>query len=386
MKTKHSEQPDHPGILVLADGTVFEGISVGDRGTVCGEVVFNTAQIGYQEVLTDPSYAQQLIVFTQPHIGNVGINHVDMESRQIFAKGVIMRSMSSMTNHWQAKESLEAFLKKQAIIGLSDIDTRALTHHLRQFGSQSGCISSGDDINIVLAHQLAKNFTGLSDSDLTQQVTIKNSYTLETKETKTENATPIVVIDFGVKQSILDALLKLNTVITVVPATTTVENILALSPKGIVLSNGPGDPAACLAAIENIKILLKTGIPIMGICLGHQLLGIASGAKTTKMTVGHHGANHPIQCLETKKVFVSSQNHGFVIAESPLPNSLEITHRSLFDHTIAGIKRTDVPAFGFQGHPEAGPGPLDLTYLFKQLLSMIKTIKTEVNNAKKNRY
>ncbi len=358
---------NNPGILVLSDGAFFEGVSVGHAGHVSGEVVFNTAQTGYQEVLTDPSYTEQLIVFTQPHIGNVGVNSFDMESDRIFAKGAIMRNISTIASNWRAENTLQNFLKEQKFIALSEIDTRALTHHLRQFGSQSGCIMTGN-IDYEKAHQYAKNYSGLLGKDLVQEVTTKKSYSWGQQKNKHH----IVVYDFGVKRSILNCLSKLNCAVTIVPAMTSVEEIVSLKPNGIVLSNGPGDPAACTYAIDAIKKLLIYKIPMMAICLGHQLLALASGAQTQKMIFGHHGANHPIQDMNTCVVSISSQNHGFVVSEENLPSCLNVTHRSLFDSTIAGIERTDTPAFGFQGHPEAGPGPIELTLLFKQFKSMIE--------------
>lgn len=364
-----------PGILVLSDGAVFEGTSIGQKGQVCGEIVFNTAQTGYQEILTDPSYADQLIVFTQPHIGNVGINSSDMESDRVFANGVIMRNASEVASHWRSEETLGNFLKKQKIIAISEIDTRALTHHLRQFGSQSACMMAGD-IDESKALNDAKKFSGLLGKDLVQKVTTKETYFFGTHKTDLYH---IVVYDFGVKRSILNCLADLECAVTVVPATTKAEAVLGLKPNGIVLSNGPGDPSACVYAIEAVKSLLNNKIPIMAICLGHQLLALASGAKIKKMDFGHHGVNHPIQHIKNNTVSISSQNHGFVVSEESLPTCLNITHRSLFDGSIAGIERGDAPAFGFQGHPEAGPGPVELKKLFKQFKSMI-----EVSHAKKN--
>ena len=356
------------GILVLADGTCFQGVSVGHTGMVSGEVVFNTSQTGYQEVLTDPSYAEQLIAFTQPHIGNVGINEADMESDRIFAKGAIMHSLSSLASNWRAENTLLHFLKEQNIVAISEIDTRALTHHLRKFGSQSGCVMTGEvDYDLALIH--AQNFAGLKGKDLVKEISTKNSYAWGTGK---KDFYHVVVCDFGVKRSILNCLSDLGFAVTVVPATTNIKTILALKPNGVVLSNGPGDPAACGYAIEITKSLLLHQIPMMAICLGHQLLALASGAKTEKMAFGHHGANHPIKNLKNNSVYISSQNHGFVVSDDHLPSCLNVTHRSLFDNSIAGIERIDVPAFGFQGHPEAGPGPIELTHLFTQFKSMIE--------------
>lgn len=360
-----------PALVVLADGTQFRGTSVGVQGLTSGEVVFNTAQTGYQEILTDPSYTNQLIVFTQPHIGNVGVNFEDRQSPHIYASGVIMRSISPVASNWRSQQVLQRFLKAEQTIAISEIDTRALTHHLRQYGSQPGCIMAGEiDYNIALTH--AREFTGLAGKDLVQGITTKHAYTLG----HIKDSYHVIVYDFGVKQSILNCLLDLDFYLTVVPATTSIEDVLQLKPNGIVLSNGPGDPAACPYIIETIKLLLQQKIPIMAICLGHQLLALASGAQTEKMIFGHHGANHPILDVKNNQVFISSQNHNFVVAENNLPSCLRITHRSLFDNSIAGIERIDTPAFGFQGHPEAGPGPLELTHLFKQFKMMI-----EVNHA-----
>ncbi len=373
MKQSHS-QPE-PGVLVLADGTVFEGVSVGPLGHVCGEVVFNTAQTGYQEIMTDPSYAEQLIVFTQPHIGNVGVNTVDMESDRVFAKGAIMRSFSQVASNWRSETTLTDFFETHQVIAVSDIDTRALTHHLREHGSQAGCLMTGD-IDVSHALQQAKQFNGLEGRDLAKTVTTDKPYIFSQSSAKGFH---LVVYDFGVKRSILTCLANLGCHVTVVPAETSAQAVLALNPDGVVLSNGPGDPAACTYAISAIKTLLQQAIPMMAICLGHQLLALASGASTKKMKFGHHGANHPVQTLQNKMVAISSQNHGFVVDQENLPTCLEITHHSLFDGSIAGIKRKDVPAFGFQGHPEAGPGPTELTDLFVQFIALL-----EVSHAKAN--
>ena len=367
-------QANQSAVLVLADGAIFPGIGVGATGHICGEVVFHTAQTGYQEILTDPSYAGQLIVFTQPHIGNVGVNAADMESNRIQVKGVMMRCLSSVASNWRSQQTLAAFLQKQNVFVISDVDTRALTQHLQQTGSQPGCLMVGD-VDIAKALCAAQYFEGLLGSDLIQQVTTNKIYTCHQGESP--SAYHVVVYDFGVKQSILQALAKRGCKVTVVPATTTAEQVLALAPQGVLLSNGPGDPAACDAAIQATKKLLQQAMPIMAICLGHQLLALASGATTEKMHVGHHGANHPVQCLKTGRVAISSQNHGFVVAEKNFPSNLTVTHRSLFDGTIAGIARNDVPAFGFQGHPEASPGPSDLTILFDDFMTML-----EVTHAK----
>lgn len=368
------------GLLVLSDGTIFEGVSVGRDGYVCGEVVFNTAQTGYQEILTDPSYAEQIIVFTQPHIGNVGVNAVDMESDCMHAQGAIMRSFSHHVSSWRAESTLGDFFQKQNKVAISDVDTRALTQHLRKFGSQAGCLMAGN-LNVQEALAYAKNFPSLIGNDLTKKISTTKPYTWrygswqphkEIKPIAKEHLTHhVVVYDFGVKQSILRFLVDRGCALTIVPAKTKAKEVLALNPDGVVLSNGPGDPAALTDAIQEIKKLLEHRTPIMGICFGHQLLALASGAVTAKMRFGHHGANHPVQSLQNGLVAISSQNHGFVVADEELPSSLRVTHRSLFDGSIAGIERIDVPAFGFQGHPEASPGPTELTSLFDQFVMLL---------------
>lgn len=365
-----------PGVLVLADGTVFTGISVGKLGFTCGEVIFNTAQTGYQEILTDPSYAKQILVFTQPHIGNVGVNFADMESHHAHVQGLIMRSFSHVTSNWRAQDSLSNFLQKENVIALSEVDTRALTLHLRQFGSQAGCIMT-KNIDYQVAHEKAKKFAGLLGKDLVKNVTTKYIYSWEdkqVKEKKKDLSFHVVVYDFGVKHSILRCLADKGCFITVVPATTSVDEVLALNPHGVVLSNGPGDPVACQYAIEATKIFLKHKLPIMGICFGHQILALASGASIKKMMFGHHGSNHPILSLQDGSVAISSQNHGFVVADESLPPCLAVTHRSLFDNSIAGLKRVDVPAFGFQGHPEANPGPCELSHLFDRFINSFESL------------
>lgn len=381
------------GALVLADGTIFEGISVGVAGHICGEVVFNTSQTGYQEILTDPSYTEQVIVFTQPHIGNVGVNALDMESNQVFAAGAVMRSFSAIASNWRSEETLSSFFHKHNVIALSEIDTRALTHHLRNLGSQSGCLMAGE-VDLDKALDYAKRFPGLLGKDLAKSVTTEKSYAwnkgswfekmaknklLDERLANKKDSYRIVVLDFGVKHSILRQLIDYGCKVTVVPAATSFKDILALKPHGIVLSNGPGDPAACEYAITTIKKLLEHGMPIMAICLGHQLLALASGATTEKMVFGHHGANHPVVSGADGTVSISSQNHGFVVSEENLPQCLRITHRSLFDGTIAGIERTDVPAFGFQGHPEAGPGPTELTELFNRFVNLLEGFYAKKN-------
>jgi carbamoyl-phosphate synthase small subunit len=367
-----------PATLVLADGTKFRGFSIGSTGSSTGEVVFNTSMTGYQEILTDPSYSEQLITFTYPHIGNTGINLEDNESDQVHAKGIIIRDLSLIHSNFRSNLSLSDFLKQKNIIGIAGIDTRSLTKHLREFGSQSGCIIAGD-INEEKAYQDAKNYGGLVGLDLAQVVTTKSPYVFQEGEwslgkgfqKNLKEKYHVVAYDFGIKRNILRMLVSRGCKVTVMPAKTSFEEILKLKPDGIFLSNGPGDPEPCKYAINNIKVLLKKNIPIFGICLGHQLLALASGSKTIKMKFGHHGANHPVYDQETRKVLITSQNHGFAVDSSSLSKNLKITHLSNFDKTLQGIERIDVPAFGFQGHPEASPGPSDVGYLFDKFIKMI---------------
>ena len=367
-----------PATLVLADGTKFRGFSIGSTGSSTGEVVFNTSMTGYQEILTDPSYSEQLITFTYPHIGNTGINLEDNESDQVHAKGIIIRDLSLIHSNFRSNLSLSDFLKQKNIIGIAGIDTRSLTKHLREFGSQSGCIIAGD-IDEEKAHQDAKKYGGLVGLDLAQVVTTKSPYVFQEGEwalgkgfqKNLKEKYHVVAYDFGIKRNILRMLVSRGCKVTVMPAKTSFEEILKLKPDGIFLSNGPGDPEPCKYAIDNIKVLLKKNIPIFGICLGHQLLALASGSKTIKMKFGHHGANHPVYDQETRKVLITSQNHGFAVDSSSLPKNLKITHLSNFDKTLQGIERIDVPAFGFQGHPEASPGPSDVDYLFDKFIKMI---------------
>ena len=354
-----------PAVLVLADGSIFSGISVGAEGETVGEVVFNTAITGYQEILTDPSYTDQIVTLTYPHIGNTGINPDDVESNRVYVAGLIVRECSPIVSNWRATESLPDYLKRNKIVAIAGIDTRRLTHFLRDKGAQSGCIMAGK-IDPEMALQKAKSFPGLNGKDLASKVTCSKSYT----HTHT-HAKHIVLYDFGVKQNIIRALQDRQCKVTVVPANTAVEAVLALKPDGIVLSNGPGDPAACHYAIENTKILLTKKIPILGICLGHQILGLALGAKTQKMKFGHHGANHPVQDIRTKKVYITSQNHGFCVDEKTLPADVEVTHISLFDQSLQGFKHRTLPVMAFQGHPEAGPGPNDMLGLFDEFLKSV---------------
>ncbi|MCX6989702.1 MAG: glutamine-hydrolyzing carbamoyl-phosphate synthase small subunit [Chlamydiae bacterium] len=364
------------GLLALEDGTIFWGESVGAEGFFVGEVIFNTSMTGYQEILSDPSYAGQIINFTCPHIGNVGMNEHDMESNRLWPGGVVMKALSKTSSSWRATGDLQSSLKNQKIIAISGIDTRKLTHILREKGTLSACIMGGR-VDLELAFAQARAFPGLSGKDLAKEVSCKTPY--EWKTGKTLSPWHVVVIDFGVKSSILQNLADSGSHLTIVPAQTSAEEILKLKPQGIFLSNGPGDPAACTYAINEIQILIGMAIPLFGICLGHQLLALASGAKTIKMKNGHHGANHPIQEIASGQVFISSQNHDFVVEEKNLPPCLEITHRSLFDGTIAGLRRKDRPAFSFQGHPEASPGPHELQILFKQFTRLMESLHAKEN-------
>lgn len=356
-----------PAILALADGSVFFGVSVGAIGETIGEVVFNTAMTGYQEILTDPSYCEQIITLTCPHIGNVGVNLDDFESRRVFAAGLIIREMSSMTSNWRATQSLPEFLNAQNVVAIANIDTRRLTRLLRDKGAQNGCIMTGH-VDAEIALKKARAFPGLEKKDLAQVVSTKTSYTLPHTHT---HAHHIVLYDFGVKKNILRLLADRGCRVTVVPAKTSVNDVLKLNPNGVVLSNGPGDPAACDYAIAATQELLAKRIPIFGICLGFQILALACGAKTKKMKFGHHGANHPVQELKSKRVFITSQNHGFCVDEQTLPNELEITHISLFDKTLQGFVHKTLPVIAFQGHPEAAPGPNDIVYLFDRFIEMM---------------
>ena len=375
-------------VLVLAGGAVFRGKSVGSVvGTSVGEVVFNTAITGYQEILTDPSYARQLVTLTHPHIGNVGCNAEDSESSQIACAGLLIRDLSPLASNWRHQVSLPEYLDRHETLGISDIDTRALTRILRSEGSQSGCLMVGESLaegDIQRALAKAKAFPGLANMDLAQVVTTPESYewreaSIEqfkaesrlSREGVAESRFRVVAMDFGVKKNILRMLVDRGCDVTVVPAKTTAEEIMALSPNGVFLSNGPGDPEPCDYAITAIKALLQKDIPLFGICLGHQLLGLASGATTKKMPHGHHGANHPVQDLKTGEVLITSQNHGFCIDDN-LPDHVRVTHKSLFDGTVQGIELDNAPAYGFQGHPEASPGPHDVAPLFDHFIHLMQ--------------
>jgi carbamoyl-phosphate synthase small subunit len=356
---------ENPALLALADGTLFHGISVGHSGEAVGEVVFNTSMTGYQEILTDPSYAQQIVTLTYPHIGNVGVNDEDNESDRAFAAGLIIRELSPIVSNWRSTQSLPEFLKAQKIVAIANIDTRQLTHILRQKGAQSGCIVTGN-IDPEMALKKARAFAGLVGKDLAIEVSTKEKY-----DFGRGHGQHVVVYDFGVKRNILRLLAERGCKVTVVPAKTSAQDVLKLNPDGVVLSNGPGDPAACDYAITAAKILLEKKLPLFGICLGFQILGLACGAKTVKMKFGHHGANHPVQDVRSKKVFITSQNHGFCVDEKTLPIELTITHISLFDKTLQGFKHATLPMMAFQGHPEAGPGPNDLMCLFDEFMGMV---------------
>ena len=365
-----------PAVLALQDGTIFHGTSVGADGKTIGEVVFNTAMTGYQEILTDPSYCRQIVTLTYPHIGNTGTTSEDMESARTHASGLIIRDSSLVTSNWRSERTLSDFLRQGDTVAIADIDTRKLTRLIREKGAQSGCIMSGD-VNPETAIEHARKFPGIAGMDLAKFVTTDSAYqwcqgsNFDRKpRILSRRIAPyhVVAYDFGIKRNILRLLSDLDCRMTVVPATTTAEEALALNPDGVFLSNGPGDPEPCDYAIEAIQALLEADMPLFGICLGHQLLGLAAGAKTTKMKFGHHGANHPVQDLATGQVQITSQNHGFAVDEETLPDNVEPTHRSLFDGSLQGIAFTDRPAFGFQGHPEASPGPHDLLPLFDRFI------------------
>ncbi len=371
-----------PALLALEDGAVFQGESIGIDGITSGEVVFNTAMTGYQEILTDPSYCQQIITLTYPHIGNVGANEEDEESSRVVASGLVIRDLPYTASNWRSGGSLDAYLRAAGVVAIAGIDTRRLTRILREKGAQNGCIMAGEDLSESAALEAARDFPGLQGMDLAKEVTTRMTYawtqgswTLEAGLPEAADeplAYPVVAYDFGVKRNILRMLVDRGCRLTVVPAATAAADVLALQPDGVFLSNGPGDPEPCAYAIEAIRVLIDAGVPMFGICLGHQLLALASGARTVKMKFGHHGANHPVQELATGRVMISSQNHGFAVDEQSLPATLVATHRSLFDHTLQGVKRTDHPAFSFQGHPEASPGPHDLAPLFDHFIDLIQ--------------
>ena len=368
-------------ILALEDGTLFYGSSIGAEGSSVGEVVFNTAMTGYQEILTDPSYARQLVTLTYPHIGNTGCNSVDVESARPMAGGLIVRDYSRTYSNWRAEESLEAYLVRNDLVGIADIDTRKLTRILRTKGAQNGCLIAGENPDPQEAIKQAQAFPGLKGMDLAKEVTTDDIhewdgggvYDLDAQQFRTTGESMhVVAYDFGCKYNILRLLSEQGCRITVVPAETPASKVLEMKPDGVFLSNGPGDPQPCTYAIEAIAEILARRIPIFGICLGHQLLGLAAGAQSMKMKFGHHGANHPVEDLATGQVLITSQNHGFAIDESSLQDNVKPTHRSLFDGSLQGIELTDAPAFGFQGHPEASPGPHDIQPLFERFVKQMK--------------
>jgi carbamoyl-phosphate synthase small subunit len=367
----------NPAILVLADGTVFRGTAIGAQGMSVGEVVFNTAMTGYQEILTDPSYCKQIVTLTYPHIGNVGVNPEDVESRHVFASGLVIRDLSLTVSNFRSTQSLPEYLKASNVVAIADIDTRKLARILREKGAQNGCVATGTDEVAALA--AARSFAGLAGMDLAQHVSCEKPYVWqqrvwalgqgyrEAQHTKFH----VVAYDFGVKHNILRMLAERGCKITVVPAKTPANDALALKPDGVFLSNGPGDPEPCNYAITATQKFIQAGVPLFGICLGHQLMGLAVGAKTVKMKFGHRGANHPVQDMQSKRVMITSQNHGFAVDAATLPANARVTHVSLFDGTLQGFELTDKPAFCFQGHPEASPGPHDVSYLFDRFVEMM---------------
>ncbi len=381
-----------PAVLALADGSIFRGQSIGASGNTTGEVVFNTAITGYQEILTDPSYSRQIITLTYPHIGNTGVTPEDMESGQVYAAGLVIRDLSMITSSWRAEGTLADFLQRGRVVAIAGIDTRRLTRLLRERGAQAGCIMTGERIDEDAAVRAASRFPGLKGMDLAKVVTTRESYQWNEGSVWKQGAPApiraqqrlhVVAYDFGIKRNILRMLADQGCRVTVVPATTSAGETLSLKPDGVFLSNGPGDPEPCGYAIHAISELLAADLPIFGICLGHQLLALASGARTVKMKFGHHGANHPVQELASGKVMITSQNHGFAVDESSLPETLQATHRSLFDGSLQGVARTDRAAFSFQGHPEASPGPHDVAPLFalftqamvRRLQSQLRTLR-----------
>ena len=371
-----------PAILALEDGTVFHGRAIGAFGEAVGEVVFNTAMTGYQEIVSDPSYARQIVTLTCPHIGNVGANDEDIEAQDAYACGLVVRDYPSLLSNFRSQESLSEFLSRQNVVGISDIDTRQLTRLLREKGAQNGCLQAGS-IDEEQATAQAQAFAGLKGMDLAKTVTTAKPYPWDGGTWQLEGGFQasgrskwrVVAYDFGVKRNILRLLVDRGCAVEVVPADTSAESVLAREPDGVFLSNGPGDPEPCTYAIEAIREILNTQVPVFGICLGHQLLGIAAGARTLKMKFGHHGANHPVIDLATSRVMITSQNHGFTVDPDSLPEGVTVTHRSLFDQSIQGIVLHDAPAFSFQGHPEASPGPQDIVSLFDQFVDLMAKAK-----------
>ncbi len=376
--------PRTPAILVLKDGTVFRGTSIGADGVTAGEVVFNTAMTGYQEILTDPSYCRQIVTLTYPHIGNTGANEEDVESNRVFAAGLVIRDLPLMASNFRMKWTLDEYLKRENVVAIADIDTRKLTRILRDKGAQEGCIIAGK-VDEKAALKAAQDFPGLKGMDLAKVVSCTQNYAWDEtvwalgkgygKLSAADAKYHVVAYDFGVKRNILRMLAARGCKLTVVPAQTPAKDVLALKPDGVFLSNGPGDPEPCDYAIAAIRELLEKNVPLFGICLGHQLMGLASGAQTVKMKFGHHGANHPVQDLDTGRVMITSQNHGFAVDAKTLPANCRVTHVSLFDGSLQGFARTDKPAFCFQGHPEASPGPHDVAYLFDRFIKMMEGVK-----------
>lgn len=370
-------------LLVLEDGSVFKGTAIGAKGTSVGEVVFNTSMTGYQEILTDPSYAEQIITLTYPHIGNTGTNEEDIEADKIWSKGLVIRDLPLIASNFRQQQSLSEYLKAKGVVGIADIDTRRLTRILRDKGAQNGCIVCTDELDEQDALEKARAFPGLKGMDLAKEVCISEprewtggGWKLGEGYTTPESLPyHVVAYDYGVKHNILRMLVDRGCRITLVPAQTSAEDVLAMNPDGVFLSNGPGDPEPCDYAIKAIRTIVEADMPVFGICLGHQLLALASGAKTAKMKFGHHGANHPVKDLKKDKVMITSQNHGFAVDESTLPDNIEVTHISLFDKSLQGIHRTDKPAFSFQGHPEASPGPHEAADLFDHFIDLIKQSK-----------
>jgi carbamoyl-phosphate synthase small subunit len=383
-----------PAVLALADGTIFRGQSIGAKGNTTGEVVFNTALTGYQEILTDPSYARQIVTLTCPHIGNTGTTPEDLESAQVYPAGLIIRDLAVLPSNWRANESLPEFLERGKVVAIAGIDTRKLTRLLREKGAQAGCIMTGDQVHQNAAVKAARKFPGLKGMDLAKVVSTKRNFQWNEGSLwpvpskapiRANQRLHVVAYDFGIKRNILRVLADGGCRMTVVPAQTSAEEALALEPDGIFLSNGPGDPEPCTYAIEATQKFLETDVPVFGICLGHQILGLAAGARTVKMKFGHHGANHPVQDLESGRVFITSQNHGFAVDESTLPAGVKATHRSLFDGSLQGLAFQERPVFGFQGHPEASPGPHDLKSLFERFNHlMLRRLQAQLKVAEEN--
>ena len=373
-----------PAILALADGTIFRGLSIGAAGETIGEVVFNTAMTGYQEILTDPSYCRQIVTLTYPHIGNTGVNDEDVESHRVFAAGLVIRDLPVLASNFRMTATLDRYLEQNAVVAIADIDTRKLTRILREQGAQAGCIMAGESVDAARALALARDFPGLAGMDLAKVVSCVRPFAWTEGEWALGRgfAEPafryhLVAYDYGIKNNILRKLASRGCRLTVVPAQTSAEQVLELRPDGVFLSNGPGDPEPCDYAIRAIRKLLDIGLPVFGICLGHQLLALAAGAKTMKMKFGHHGANHPVQDVESGRVLITSQNHGFAVDAATLPASTKVTHVSLFDGSLQGFRFVDRPAFCFQGHPEASPGPHDVDYLFDRFVELLGSAQTQ---------